>query len=56
MAICTAWLCWAVLAPIVADKARAEPTQQNICPMPAIKHGIGPDLRTWTKSRDLCGD
>jgi hypothetical protein len=56
MAICTAWLCWAVLAPIVADKARVDPPRQHICPMLVITHGVGSDLRTYTDVRDLCSE
>jgi hypothetical protein len=54
MAICTVWLCWVLLAPIVADRGRAEPAQQHICPMLLVTHGIGPDLKTYTEARDLC--
>jgi len=54
VAICTVWVVWAVLAPIVADKARVEPPRQHICPMILVTHGIGPDLKTYTEVRDLC--
>lgn len=54
MAICTVWLCWAVLAPIVAERAWIEQPRQHVCPLLVIKHGVGSDLKTYTKVRDLC--
>ena len=54
MAYCLLWLCWATGAPIVAEAYRKPPTLQHICPMLQIKHGVGSDLRTVTKVRDLC--
>lgn len=49
------WLCWALGAPVVADAARQPTVYHHICPMLQIKHGVGSDLRTTTKVRDLCG-
>lgn len=54
MAYCLIWLCWATGAPIVAEAYGKPATLQHICPMLQIKHGVGPDLRTTTKVRDLC--
>lgn len=54
IAICTVWLVWAVLSPIIAERARIDPPLQHICPMLSIKHGVGSDLKTWTKAKDVC--
>lgn len=55
---CLLWLCWAVMAPIVADKAHelksASAPQQHICPLLDISHGVGSDLKTFVKVQDLC--
>ena len=48
------WSCWAVGAPIVAEAYREPVDYQHICPMIQIRHGVGSDLRTFTKARDLC--
>lgn len=54
LAYCLIWLCWAVGAPIVAEVTRVKPVAQHLCPYPLIRHGVGSDLRTTIKVRDLC--
>jgi hypothetical protein len=51
---CLAWLCWALAAPIIADAAKVPAREQHICPMLVISHGIGADLKTFTRVRDIC--
>ena len=51
---CLIWLCWATGAPVVAEAYRQPATLQHICPMLQIKYGVGSDLRTFIKVRDLC--
>lgn len=53
-AYCLVWLCWAVGAPIVAEAARIEPPRHHICPLLQIRHGVGGNLKTYTRVRDLC--
>jgi hypothetical protein len=43
-----------LVPPVVADAARQPTVYHHICPMLQIKHGVGSDLRTTTKVRDLC--
>lgn len=54
VAIMTLWLCWALMAPIVAEKARAAPQEQTVCPWLILRHGVGGDLKTFTRVRDAC--
>lgn len=55
---CLLWLCWATCAPVVADAYRERYKQpaQHLCPMLQMRHGIGGDLRTYTRVKDLCAD
>lgn len=53
-AYCLLWLCWATMAPVVAEAARVEPVRQHVCPYIQISHGVGSDLKTFTKAKDLC--
>lgn len=53
-AYCLLWFCWATGAPIIAEAYRVKPVAQHICPYPVMRHGVGSDLRTFTKVRDLC--
>ncbi|MBB3017627.1 hypothetical protein FHR70_000667 [Microvirga lupini] len=53
MAICTTWLTWALLAPIIAGPVpMAEPPHN--CPAPYTQHGVGKDLKTFTRTVDRC--
>lgn len=54
LAYCLIWLCWALAAPIVAEAARVEPKPDAICPWLQIRHGVGSDLKTYIRVRDLC--
>jgi len=50
----TTWLVWALVAPITFEARKViQPIDYN-CPSPAITHGVGSDLRTYSKPRDLC--
>jgi hypothetical protein len=58
---CVFWLLLShvlmLAAPVVADAYRdkqPQPRLQHICPKLQVSHGVGSDLRTWTKARDLC--
>lgn len=53
---CGLWLCWATCAPVVAEAYRKPAPLQHICPMLQIRHGVGSDLRTFTRVKDLCAD
>lgn len=48
------WLCWTLGAPVIAEAVRQPVPVQHICPYLQISHGVGSDLRTTTKVRDLC--
>lgn len=50
------WLCWALAAPVVADAAREPVRYDAMCPHIEVTHGVGSDLRTWVKARDLCAN
>lgn len=54
MAFNLLWMCWALGAPVVADAARQPARYEAICPYIVVTHGVGSDLRTWVKERDLC--
>ena len=41
-------------APVVADAYRKPAPLQHVCPMLQINHGVGSDLRTYTRAKDLC--
>lgn len=54
IAMLTTWLVWAMVAPITFEARKViQPIDYN-CPSPAITHGVGSDLRTYSKARDLC--
>lgn len=53
---CLLWLCWATGAPVVAEAAREPVRADAVCPYLVITHGIGSDLRTYAKVRDLCAE
>lgn len=53
VAMLTTWLVWALVAPIVATAGRYEQARHD-CPHIRVTHGIGSDLRTYSKPRDLC--
>lgn len=53
---CVLWLCWAACAPVVAEAYRQPIDYQHICPMLQIRHGVGSDLRTFMRVKDLCAD
>lgn len=53
---CLLWLCWATGAPVVAEAYKQPAQAQHVCPMPIVKHGVGSDLRTFRRVRDLCAD
>jgi hypothetical protein len=56
VAICTVWLWWASLAPVIAGGFKpAAQVHMHICPYISVMHGVGSDLKTWAKERDLCG-
>lgn len=49
------WLCWAVLAPMVAGPIREPKTELNaICPSPGRVHGVGGNLKTTVREVDWC--
>lgn len=48
------WLCWVLMAPIVAEHNYRPPVSQHLCPMIKVTHGIGPDLKTYTRAVDRC--
>ena len=54
VAFCTVWLCWALLAPIVAGPIPAPAVQPMRCPMVRVMHEVGSDLRVRAIGRDLC--
>ena len=45
---------WMLLAPIVARPLQPV-TDKGLCPLIVVKHGVGRDLRTYTKAFDACG-
>lgn len=51
---CLAWLCFALAAPVIAEAKRKPSDNQHICPYLIISHGIGSDLKTFVRARDLC--
>lgn len=53
IAMLATWLVWALLAPIVASAGRNEQARHD-CPKLKVTHGVGSDLRTYSKPRDLC--
>ena len=53
IAMLTPWLVWALVAPIVASAGRYEQARHE-CPHIRVTHGVGSDLRTYRKPRDLC--
>lgn len=53
VAFCAVWLCWTVLAPIVAGPI-IQPLVLHNCPAPRTIHGVGADLRTYAKRVDQC--
>lgn len=53
IAMLTTWLVWALVAPIVASAGRYEQARHD-CPHIRVTHGVGSDLRTYSKPRDLC--
>ena len=53
IAMLTTWLVWALVAPIVATAGRYEQARHD-CPHIRVTHGVGSDLRTYSKARDLC--
>lgn len=53
IAMLTTWLVWALVAPIVASAGRYEQAHHD-CPHIRVTHGVGSDLRTYSKPRDLC--
>ena len=59
---CVFWLTMAhvlmLTAPVVADAYRARYAEPlpHICPMLQISHGVGSDLRTITRAKDLCAN
>lgn len=54
VASCLLLATWGITAPVVADKVRVAPEPQLICPLLIIRHGVGSDLKTFTKVRDVC--
>lgn len=44
-----------LVGPVLAGPVRAE-VQPLRCPKLAIRHGVGADLRTFTRVRDLCAN
>lgn len=53
IAMLTTWLVWALVAPIVATAGRYEQARHD-CPHILVTHGVGSDLRTYSKPMDLC--
>jgi hypothetical protein len=53
-AFCQLWLCWALMAPLLADNNRQEHKAQSICPMRYVTYGVGSDLHTFKKEFDIC--
>lgn len=53
------WLLWwhaiAVAVPVVAGPIKPA-VQPMSCPSIVVTHGIGRDLKTWAKARDLCSE
>ena len=45
-----------ITVPVVAEAYRQPIDYQHICPMLQIRHGVGSDLRTFTRVKDLCAD
>ena len=46
-------LAWMLGAPVAAGPVGVD-VQPISCPKLVMRHGIGPDLRTFTRVRDLC--
>ena len=55
LAICTAWLLWALLAPLIAGPV-PQPVVPHNCPAPETVHGVGSDLRTYARRIDRCAE
>lgn len=51
---CLLWLCFALAAPVIAEAKREPVVFEHICPMIQLSHGIGGDLKTFVRARDLC--
>lgn len=50
----TTWIVWALVAPITFEARKViQPIDYN-CPSIRVTHGVGSDLRTYSKPRDLC--
>ena len=54
VAYCLLWLCWVLAAPVIAESVRHQAKPQHLCPMIQVRHGIGPNLKTYAKGVDLC--
>lgn len=53
LAICTAWLLWALLAPLIAGPVH-KPTFHHNCPAPETVHGVGANLKSYQRRIDQC--
>lgn len=56
VAMMLVWICWAVFAPVVAGPVPIPallPIKHN-CPAPAVRHGVGGDLKTFVAAYDRC--
>lgn len=54
MAFNLIWLCFALAAPVIAEVKREPVVFEHVCPMIQLSHGIGSDLKTFVRARDLC--
>lgn len=52
-AICTAFLTWALLAPVVAGPIKP-PVVQHTCPAPRTVHGVSANLKSYEHRVDGC--
>lgn len=53
VAICTVWLVWALLAPVIAGPVPT-PQAMHTCPSPVARHGVSGTLKTYTREFDRC--
>ena len=54
IAMLTTWLVWALVAPVTFEARKViQPIDYN-CPSIRVTHGVGSDLRTYSKASDLC--
>ena len=55
MAVTTVWFLWMLLAPIIAGPVPPVKPEHN-CPSPYVAHGVGSNLKTFTRIGDRCAD